>query len=287
MDKKDFKLFQVESKLGVFYVIAHSFDEAAVLLKWRLEKANYGYSSGREASVISCLATEHFFGDSQLFSSENANLILINEDDIVTFDEIDDTDDGQPVDLGLPSGTLWMKSNVGATKPSGFGKFFQWGDTQGYDGVDEHQFNWDNYKFGGESSLIKYNSTDRLTLLESSDDSAFVATGGQISIPTKEQFQELIDNTEHRWLCLANGVKGMKFTNKKDDTKYIFIPAAGDCYAASHDDVGSWGSVWSASRDESYADLALGMSFYAGDVYMGSGYRCSGYSVRAVVAKNI
>ena len=61
-----------------------------------------------------------------------------------TFDEIDDTDDGQPVDLGLPSGTKWMKSNIGATKPSESGKFFQWGDTQGYADASEHQFNWND-----------------------------------------------------------------------------------------------------------------------------------------------
>ena len=36
------------------------------------------------------------------------------------------------VDLGLPSGTLWATCNVGASKPSDAGLYFQWGDTQGY-----------------------------------------------------------------------------------------------------------------------------------------------------------
>ena len=36
------------------------------------------------------------------------------------------------VDLGLPSGTLWATMNVGASKPSDAGLYFQWGDTQGY-----------------------------------------------------------------------------------------------------------------------------------------------------------
>ena len=30
----------------------------------------------------------------------------------------------QYVDLGLPSGTLWATSNVGADKPEGFGDYF-------------------------------------------------------------------------------------------------------------------------------------------------------------------
>ena len=36
------------------------------------------------------------------------------------------------VDLGLPSGTLWATCNIGASKPSEYGLYFQWGDTIGY-----------------------------------------------------------------------------------------------------------------------------------------------------------
>ena len=36
------------------------------------------------------------------------------------------------VDLGLPSGTLWATMNVGASKPSDYGLYFQWGDISGY-----------------------------------------------------------------------------------------------------------------------------------------------------------
>jgi len=211
-----------------------------------------------------------------------------------TFDEIDDTDDGQPVDLGLPSGTKWMKSNIGATKPSDLGLYFQWGDTQGYEDASEHQFSWDEYKWGTYDNLTKYNNTDGLITLEASDDSAVAATGGQASMPTKAQLEELRDNTEHRWLRLANGVNGMKFWKKDteeptDGNSYIFIPAAGYCDDGSHDDVGYWGCVWSASRDESNASSAWSMSFDAdtGDVGMSYDYRCYGYSVRAVVSENI
>ena len=204
------------------------------------------------------------------------------------FDEIDDTDDGQPVDLGLPSGTKWMKSNIGATKPSDFGKFFQWGDTQGYEDASEHQFNWNEYKWRTSGNLAKYNNTDGLTLLEASDDSAVAATGGQASMPTKDQLQELIDKTEHRWLCLANGVNGMKFWKKgadepTDGDSYLFIPAAGVCGFGNHDSVGSWGSVWSDSCHESYANCAWLMCFNASNINMGHGCRCGGFSVRGVV----
>ena len=54
------------------------------------------------------------------------------------------------VDLELPSGTKWATMNVGASKASDVGLYFQWGDTSGYTadqvGKDK-QFNWTNYEF--------------------------------------------------------------------------------------------------------------------------------------------
>ena len=39
-----------------------------------------------------------------------------------------------PVDLGLPSGTLWAAGNIGAELPWETGKYFAWGETTGYTG---------------------------------------------------------------------------------------------------------------------------------------------------------
>ena len=39
------------------------------------------------------------------------------------------------IDLGLPSGLKWAKMNIGATKETDYGKYFQWGDTVGYTDV--------------------------------------------------------------------------------------------------------------------------------------------------------
>lgn len=205
------------------------------------------------------------------------------------YDNIDDTDDGTPVDLGLPSGTLWQKSNLGGSKPSDFGKFYSWGDVQGYDGDAGHDFSWNAYKYGtSPNNMTKYNSSDGKLVLDNEDDPVYAATSGRYKTPTKDQLQELIDNTEHRWVSLANGVNGMKFWKKGTDepingNSYIFIPGAGNCSIGSHVDVGAWGSVWSASRDESYADYAWGIGFGAGHVIMGHGFRWLGFSVRGVL----
>ena len=54
------------------------------------------------------------------------------------------------IDLGLPSGTLWMDRNIGASSPEDAGLYFAWGETQGYT-ADEvgrtRKFIWKDYKF--------------------------------------------------------------------------------------------------------------------------------------------
>ena len=186
------------------------------------------------------------------------------------------------VDLGLPSGTLWAICNLGAEKETDFGLFFQWGDIKGYNPDEGHDFNWGNYKWGGFDNLVKYNNDDGKLVLDNEDDPVFVATSGMLKMPTKEQLQELIDYTNHEWTSI-DGVKGMKFTNKKDDTQYIFIPAAGYCIDSVHNDVGFWGCLWSVSRKESRADSAWNMSFSSS--YISNDYFlcCNGFSVRGVM----
>lgn len=191
------------------------------------------------------------------------------------------------VDLGLPSGTLWAKCNLGAEKETDFGYFYQWGDTHGYSDVDENQFKRNDYKWDNSGNITKYNETDNKLVLDNEDDPVFAATNGKFKSPTQEQLQELINHTDHEWIenFEESGVNGMMFINKNDDTKYIFIPAAGDCYAGSHHGVGSWGYVWSASRYMSNAYGAWYMYFYADDVYVYHFTRCLGYSVRGVLNK--
>ena len=196
------------------------------------------------------------------------------------------------VDLGLPSGTLWCKHNLGAEKETDFGLFFQWGDTQGYSSVNVHQFSWNKYKWGTGDNLTKYNSTDEWTqllalksnklVLDNEDDPVWAATDGKMKSPTKEQLQELRNHTNLEWVEI-DGVKGMKFINKNDDTKYIFIPAAGDCIGSGYDGVGSWGFLWSSSRDSDDPRYAWRLYFDSGNISMYSTYRCLGYSVRGVI----
>ena len=188
----------------------------------------------------------------------------------------------QLIDLGLPSGTLWMDRNVGANSPEDAGLYFAWGETTGYT-ADEvgktKQFSWDVYKFG--SSLTKYNSTDSLTTLETTDD-AVLQNVHKYSMPTKEQLQELIDGTTSTWTT-QNGVNGMLFTSKTNGNS-IFVPAAGYGGNGSMDSVGSSGGLWSSSLGGGNTSSAWGLSFNGGGVGLNDGNRCGGRSVRGVVA---
>ena len=191
------------------------------------------------------------------------------------------------IDLGLQSGTLWATCNVGASKPSDVGLYFQWGDTSGYTadqvGKDK-QFTWNDYKFsidGSDSNFSKYNTAG--ATLELMDDAAHANMGGDWHMPTPEQIEELIDNTTTAWTTSDDGVNGILFTSKTVPSKSIFIPAAGFAWGGSVYRRGSFGDVWSSVLLRGSADYGqyLGFnSYYVGLCYSS---RCYGFSVRGVI----
>lgn len=102
------------------------------------------------------------------------------------------------IDLDLPSGTLWMDRNVGAESVLDCGLYFQWGDTQGYTSNEvgiKKDFTNNDYKYRRGSYETKYCKADGLTTLENEDDAAFNYTNGDCSMPSVEQYAELLENT--------------------------------------------------------------------------------------------
>ena len=192
------------------------------------------------------------------------------------------------VDLGLPSGTLWATMNVGASKPSDSGLYFQWGDTQGYTasqvgtGEGQKKFASDesDYKFGVYPNFTKY--TTKGATLELEDDAAHVNMGGDWHMPTPTQISELLDNTTNAWTT-QDGVNGRLFTSKKDGSKSIFIPAAGGAWDGSVQGSGDGGYVWSSMLHTDLVYGGLYLYFVSGNVYLLSIYRCLGLSVRGVI----
>ena len=198
------------------------------------------------------------------------------------------------VDLGLPSGRLWSQSLLGATNgntaESWYGNYYAWGETE-----TKSDYSWTNYKYanGDYNKLTKYcnNSeygndgyTDELTQLVPEDDIAAV-TNSAWRMPTKEDFEELIEGTTNSWVTDYNGISGLNgelFTSKVNSNT-LFIPAAGYRFGSDIDAVGSNCNLWSSSLylDGPYG--AYGLSFDSGDIGMGGGNRCGGCSVCPVL----
>ena len=166
------------------------------------------------------------------------------------------------VDLGLPSKTLWCKYNLGVNPnqlsiaSDWYGDYYAWGELEektGWDGQGSKVlYDWTYYKFGKSfDKLTKYCSnpkyglngfTDNLTQLLPEDDAAYQNKkfyNFKFHIPTKEQFEELINYTNNYWInnydpnkTIHNpkddGIKGLNgriFEGKNGNQ--LFIPATG------------------------------------------------------------
>lgn len=192
------------------------------------------------------------------------------------------------VDLDLPSGTLWATCNVGASKPSDSGLYFQWGDTIGYTedqigtGEEKKKFakDWSDYKWGARPNFTRYKITASLLYLI--DDAARINMGGDWRMPLPTQIYELIDNTIN-CMTTQNGVKGMLFTSKKNASKSIFIPAAGHAWGGSVHGIGEYGGIWSniLSINDNYEGQFL--AFDSNEACIEDSYHRSGHSVRGVI----
>ena len=132
------------------------------------------------------------------------------------------------VDLGLPSGTLWCKYNLGVNPTrllvpeDWYGNYYAWGELE----PNKLKPYWDNYKFGNYNKLTKYcdnpkyglnGFTDNLTQLLPEDDAAYQNKkflNFKFHIPTKEQCEELLKYTNN---YLVNNYDPNKLKHNPED----------------------------------------------------------------------
>ena len=136
------------------------------------------------------------------------------------------TDKVEYVDLGLPSGNLWAKCNLGASAPEAFGDYYAWGEVEPKQVYTNSNHKW--YKEGAPSlGFTKYNNEDGKLSLEDEDDAVIQKLGNGWRTPTLADFREL---TNQKYTTIKkttlNGVAGYQITSKKNK-KSIFIPFAG------------------------------------------------------------
>ena len=189
------------------------------------------------------------------------------------------------VDLGLPSGTLWAKCNIGASTETDYGNYYMWGSTTPN---TASECTWTNAPFNGGNTDYNAEAFNKVKdtvcpkdILAKGYDVAYKTTNGAARMPTKAEFDELLNGTTNAWVTI-NGVNGRKFTSKTDTSKYIFIPAAGYRSGGSVDSVGYSGDVWSSSLDTSYPGRAWNLEFSSDTCSLSNLNRYNGWSVRAV-----
>ena len=154
------------------------------------------------------------------------------------------------VDLGLPSGIMWAKCDLGGTSPEKYGDEYSWGETWTKTTTDYYYFT-DIV----EGQYTKYDSRDKRFFLEKEDDAAYLRLGEGWRTPTWNEVQELYDNctvTESK----LNGWPGVMFVSKINNN-YIFF---------GHWTIGVAGSSrWSSAVVESNPTLAKCLHFERDD----------------------
>ena len=165
----------------------------------------------------------------------------------VTFEEALPVEVPEYVDLGLPSGTMWATTNIGASDPEEVGDFYAWGETE-----TKSEYSWATYQYsdGSATSLNKYCSranygtVDGLNTLEPDDDAARVILGDEWSMPTKEQVEELANASYTTWeQTELNGVKGVRIKSRTTNAS-IFLPIGGFRDNISISNGNSYGYFW-------------------------------------------
>lgn len=124
-------------------------------------------------------------------------------------------DDYEYVDLGLS--VNWATFNIGSRKynPQNPGDLFAWGETE-----TRYVFSQNYYLEPKQGHYYE----GKLNVIESCDDAATVLWGEDWRMPTKEEFQELIDKCKWEWTQQYYHW-GYKVTGQNGNS--IFLPAGG------------------------------------------------------------
>ncbi|MBR0046322.1 MAG: hypothetical protein IJP75_05485 [Bacteroidaceae bacterium] len=145
--------------------------------------------------------------------------------------------DPKPVDLGLPSGTLWADINVGASAPEKHGGYYALGETE-----EKLTYSWSSYMCTSSSAcgtssdplyadgLLTYTKVSTVVLNVKCNiagtkyDVATQKWGESWMMPTAQQFQELFDNCT-RANVKINDVDCVEYTGPNGNT--LIIPLSG------------------------------------------------------------
>ena len=168
------------------------------------------------------------------------------------------------VDLGLS--VKWATCNVGANSPEDYGDYYAWGETS-----TKSSYTMDNCATW-DKNIGDISGTYR--------DIAAVEWGGGWRMPTKEEFEDLLDNCDWDWITYA-GVDGYKVTGPNGNS--IFLPAAGYRSGEERYSGGSSGLYWSSTPFSENTQGAYSLYFNSGYLDTSWYNRGRGHTVRPVL----
>lgn len=210
--------------------------------------------------------------------------------------------DKYTVDLGLPSGTRWCKYNLGVDINRldryirWYGDYYAWGELTPKSNYIKANYtfrknNFDELTKYCNSASHGYNKfVDNLTQLQLEDDAAYQnlhIENWKFKIPTKEQYEELIEYTTNEWVDSYKSIQCLdgKLLKGKNG-KEIFFPAMGLKDSNDNKYDGSNGFMWTSSLYEPNPHFAHILYFDKDDIeniFIGYTGRCEGLPIRPVL----
>lgn len=217
------------------------------------------------------------------------------------------------VDLGLPSGTMWAKYDIGSNNEYKHGDYYRWGESIPTTEAEirndrKDRFNWPYYSYspdGTNANMTKYNATDQKTILDIEDDTAHNIMGGNWRMPTLDDYKELINNTdsyifftdrtelsiteyeETQELPADKTIKGFKVCNKTNHEIYITFPLSGRARFADIDSEDVYYVAWLANGTDDntwYQAQLLYMTAKDGNIFYNDVHaRCYGLMIRGIL----
>lgn len=211
------------------------------------------------------------------------------------------------IDLGLPSGRLWCKSNINIASETGLNdtpftqdaSYFSWGNVEGHNPVG----NIFDYNFGRVNTNSPwyrgqvYGSTNGSLLTtdiptNSDFDAAISILGSGFRMPSKADFEELFQFCEpvdangelitiSNKRTTVNGIIGV-YLRSSINGKFIFFPA---CGYATENRLSSMGflNYWTSTIETSLQSGRYAFQFLcSGDIQMIHGQRFLGLVIRPV-----
>lgn len=239
-----------------------------------------------------------------IFNSATSPSTVFSEEAVEAIEEIAYA---RYVDMGLPSGLLWAKGNIDATKPAGMAEteltyecsFFSWGNTDPHNPISSSTFAYDWGAVNDQAPWYEgqpYGSTPGAALNTSitlENDAARVICGDPWRMPSSSELKELFDNVDYlnadgtvkpdsttNKIITLNGIVGIWIQSKINGNR-LFFACSGNGRLRSWNLRGSYGYYWSASfygaRD------ARNLLFNPGGVFpQGNNYRFLGFAIRPV-----